>query len=71
MSGITDIQVKMKNFMTETYAVHFRFWDIPFYEVFRSKEEAEFWAEKLKTGEWDPTETSPTPAPRKALEGNQ
>lgn len=68
MSGAADIQVKMKNFVTETYAVHFRYWDIPFYEVFRSKEEAEFWAEKLKTGEWDPSETSPTKALRKALE---
>ena len=71
MSRATDIQVKMKNFMTETYAVHFRFCDIPFYEVFRSKEEAEFWAEKLKAGEWDPSETSPTKALRTALEGNQ
>lgn len=68
MTAFTDVRVTLRNFLRETYQVNFRFRDIPFYEVFRSKEEAEFWAEKLKSGEWDPSEKRPTPALRKQLE---
>lgn len=68
MSIFSNVRVTISNPFHESYSVHFTSGTIPLYEVFRSKDEAEFWAEKLKTGEWDPSETSPTKALRKALE---
>jgi len=42
--------------------------ELRLYEQFRSKEEADFWAQALKAGKWAPLDQKPTAELRKRIE---
>lgn len=56
MPKYSDVAVAQANIFRGAYAVVFRYQGIKCSERFRSREDAEMWAQKLRDGHWDPIE---------------
>ena len=64
----TDVRVSPGNVLLSTWRVACTNGTVRMYEDFRTKKEAEFWAQALRDGKWKPLEQEATKELRERIE---
>ena len=64
----TDVRVSPGNVLLGTWRVACTNGTVRMYEDFRTKKEAEFWAQALRDGKWKPLEQEATKELRERIE---